>query len=881
MTKRIHFKFKLSLAYFIVIFLLLFSATKTNAQCAGNDVSITVCDIPDPSSQSIDLFSYLVGASPGGTWTDDNFSDGLNLATGILNAQLISRSGVYNYTYTAPAVSGCIDNTAIVTVTVGGYSGVTGPNASVCGDTSQFNLFQVFNGNTLPPQANGTWFNVTNNVSVGGSTIQPDSTPIGTYQFTYTIPAIGTCPATSSTAFVTIFKPADSGLSKNLLLCESDDMSLLTNFDLNSLLIGEDSGGTWTESAVTDELTSNSDRFVNVQNIYNTLGVGNYSFTYTVIPNNRVCPIKFSTVNIIIEKRYDFTGGSLVVNSDICEDKIKTATYNVILKQGTQVIPDGKVFEVFYRVTGANGGNNSAIVTFSNGQVTFPISSEYFQTVGISYVSLTNIVDVNSMGACRNIFNLEDDLIIYPLPKLTSTALSIADVCKGFNAQIDLNGNPDLLDGNYTITYNLSGDNVSSFNTAIIEVVGGNTNFIVPSSLIPNVGNTKITIVEIVNNVTGCKNTADVMGNIKVEPLPDPANLAVVITDYCKDVDVEVKIAGLGILTDVFVQYNITGVNPLTSQTIPLSVINGSTSFIIPASSFPNIGASTFTITRITNAITGCTIVVNVNDVFEINDIPLPPSAQDQSFCETEKATVGNLVPNDVKYKWYNSITATTPLANNLDLVTGDYFVKEVNVLTGCESPFTGIKVVINKIASPTLNPSGELFCGLDKPTLQELSNNTSSPSNIIWYDALTGGNLLPDTTLLQEGITYYGYNTSSANNCQSIDVLKVTVTLTNCPEDPLVYDFFIPDAFSPNGDGQNDAFRIPKIDFLFPNYSIDIYNRYGNIIFSGNKNRPEWDGKTDSGSTGGIAPNGVYYYVINFNKDNKAPLQGKLYLNR
>ena len=53
--------------------------------------------------------------------------------------------------------------------------------------------------------------------------------------------------------------------------------------------------------------------------------------------------------------------------------------------------------------------------------------------------------------------------------------------------------------------------------------------------------------------------------------------------------------------------------------------------------------------------------------------------------------------------------------------------------------------------------------------------------------------------------------------------------------------------------------------------------------MFKGDSNAPQWDGRSSESINliDGIAPNGVYFYVINFNKDNKSPQQGRLYLNR
>ena len=137
-------------AYFLLILIFfIFSSFLSNglyAQCAGDDADLTVCDITDSASQTINLFAALNGTpTSGGIWTDDDGSGGLNLNTGILNAQLIRQSGIFHYTYTVEGVGGCTDNSAVVTVTIGGYSGVTSPNVSVCSAVKSFNLFQAFN----------------------------------------------------------------------------------------------------------------------------------------------------------------------------------------------------------------------------------------------------------------------------------------------------------------------------------------------------------------------------------------------------------------------------------------------------------------------------------------------------------------------------------------------------------------------------------------------------------------------------------------------------------------------------------------------------------------------------------------------------------------
>ncbi|MHC1703583.1 MAG: gliding motility-associated C-terminal domain-containing protein [Tenuifilaceae bacterium] len=69
---------------------------------------------------------------------------------------------------------------------------------------------------------------------------------------------------------------------------------------------------------------------------------------------------------------------------------------------------------------------------------------------------------------------------------------------------------------------------------------------------------------------------------------------------------------------------------------------------------------------------------------------------------------------------------------------------------------------------------------------------------------------------------------------------------------------------FSPNGDGLNDVWRVPK-DYLFPDLEIEVFNRWGALVWSasGAEAGRGWDGKTSNGK---VLPIGTYYYVIKYN---------------
>ena len=68
----------------------------------------------------------------------------------------------------------------------------------------------------------------------------------------------------------------------------------------------------------------------------------------------------------------------------------------------------------------------------------------------------------------------------------------------------------------------------------------------------------------------------------------------------------------------------------------------------------------------------------------------------------------------------------------------------------------------------------------------------------------------------------------------------------------------FLPNIFTPNGDGQNDIFYA-QTDGITP-YELTIFSRYGTIIYISKGTKVWWDGRTSAGEE--VVP-GTYYYVL------------------
>lgn len=71
--------------------------------------------------------------------------------------------------------------------------------------------------------------------------------------------------------------------------------------------------------------------------------------------------------------------------------------------------------------------------------------------------------------------------------------------------------------------------------------------------------------------------------------------------------------------------------------------------------------------------------------------------------------------------------------------------------------------------------------------------------------------------------------------------------------------EIYIPEAFTPNGDGKNDYFT-PKFSFIPAKFELKIYNRWGNMIYKTNDFEQGWDGSALNNQQ---APTGSYLYHI------------------
>ena len=244
-------------------------------------------------------------------------------------------------------------------------------------------------------------------------------------------------------------------------------------------------------------------------------------------------------------------------------------------------------------------------------------------------------------------------------------------------------------------------------------------------------------------------------------------------------------------------------------------------------------------------------------------------------FCATDGATVADLSATGTNLTYYSDADLSMMVMAEDELMTGTYYVTQRNDDGACESQAAQITVNINDADTPSISTTTQEFCEYDDATVGDLTDQINETGTITWYDSADGSNSLSEGTPLQDGTIYYATLFNVETGCESSVRLAVTVELTDCP-------LLFPEGFSPNGDGLNDTFDIENIEDEYPNYTIEIFNRWGDSVYKGNANTPDWDGYSSDSSLGDdVLPVGVYFYYLNFNDGSTEPRRGKVYLSR
>lgn len=250
-------------------------------------------------------------------------------------------------------------------------------------------------------------------------------------------------------------------------------------------------------------------------------------------------------------------------------------------------------------------------------------------------------------------------------------------------------------------------------------------------------------------------------------------------------------------------------------------------------------------------------------------------SASADSICAGTKVTFNatpvNAIANPV-YQWTvnNKIVgdhSATFSSNNL--LNGDQVSCQLTITNPCISLNVTSNILSMKVNSPLIQitPQDTLIsAGADLQLNGTISDDVDS---FQWTpaDQLVNPTSLSPTTIPLMDNTTYTLTAASDDGCVASKSVIVKILRA----------FYMPNAFTPNGDGKNDVFRIPPgVSLKLQEFSI--YNQWGAKVFSTENSNKGWNGTI----RGEQQPTGVYVYIIKgFNENGNIFLKDSFMLIR
>jgi len=250
---------------------------------------------------------------------------------------------------------------------------------------------------------------------------------------------------------------------------------------------------------------------------------------------------------------------------------------------------------------------------------------------------------------------------------------------------------------------------------------------------------------------------------------------------------------------------------------------------------------TTFSVVASSGSCAGASVSQPV-DIYSPITLVMPPD----SVCAGKNTTVTVLASGGKPgylYNWSNGITGV----NTITVAPVTDTTYSCMVTDACGNSKTDSVHVI-AFVSPTIsfteNPKiieGGQFVGF--------VNTTTGATNYYWTfgNGSTSNSVNPVIQYLDSGMYMV---TLIASNMGCKDTLSDTVFVTET--------IFIPNVFTPNGDGQNDVFHVTMTSMK--EYSIEIFNRWGQRVFISDSPNTDWDGRSEGGVE---AADGDYYYII------------------
>ena len=238
-----------------------------------------------------------------------------------------------------------------------------------------------------------------------------------------------------------------------------------------------------------------------------------------------------------------------------------------------------------------------------------------------------------------------------------------------------------------------------------------------------------------------------------------------------------------------------------------------------------------------------------------------------QSSCSINDGTATAVITGGFPPYTYSWSPGGQTNATATGLGAGIY-TSTVTDSAGCSSTAT---VAVTSSGGPTVNVSLDVTITAGSTTTLIASGG----GNYAWSNGETAAAIAVSPT----ATTIYCVTVTDTTGCSDTACVTVFIVTDYCSGGAGDELFFLPDAFSPNGDGENDFFHLLGMTDCITEFNIEIYNRWGERVYSSDDKLFSWDGRYKDN----VLNTAVFGYYLRATLDsgNKVQRKGNISLLR
>lgn len=265
----------------------------------------------------------------------------------------------------------------------------------------------------------------------------------------------------------------------------------------------------------------------------------------------------------------------------------------------------------------------------------------------------------------------------------------------------------------------------------------------------------------------------------------------------------------------------------------------------------------------------GCNSDTIVKTIGAIHPNPMANfTTQATAFCTSMPIQISSPLTGIANWNWNfgNGTSSAAPPFTHTYLQPGNFTITlQVTDVNGCGSrPFSSSGLAVALAPDLSAGPDKNIVTGGSAQLAASITN--PAQYTFLW----TPSAFLSDPTLL---------NPMASPTATTEYIIKATHIVTGCEAKDTVQvgvytGLYIPNAFTPNGDGKNDKWEIPGLA-MYPDAEVLVFDRAGQIMYQskGDYVSAPWDGKYK----GKRLPAAVYVYQIKLNNTSKEIIKGIL----